>query len=91
MDGQGTTASDNDARDADMHARAGDSDLILRATQKQSANMVVLCYSGVAAIAGAADSSTPVGVSSPSLLWSSASGSITCASGSLSVASASGA
>ena len=36
-----------------------------------------------AGAAGAADSSTPVGVSSPSLLWSSARGSITCASGSL--------
>ena len=35
------------------------------------------------------ESSTPVGVSSPSLLWSSASGSNTCASGLLSVASAS--
>ena len=48
--------------------------------------MMVVCYSGAAATAGAAgaaDSSTPVGASSPSLLWSSASGSNTCASGSL--------
>ena len=48
----------------------------------------VCSLSGPAATAGAADSSTPVDVSSLSLLWSSASGSITCTSGSLSVASA---
>ena len=86
------TTNDNDAIDADMHARAGDAELILRTTQRRSAVMVVVCYSGAAATAGAAgaaDSSTPVGASSLSLLWSSASGSITCASGSLSLASAS--
>ena len=80
------TTNDNDAIDADMHVRAGDTELILRVTQRQSAVMMVFCYSGAAATAGAAgaaDSSTPVGASSPSLLWSSASGSITCASGSL--------
>ena len=53
---------------------------------------LMAALSGAAATGGAAggaDSSTPVGVSSPSLLWSFASGSITCASGSLSLASAS--
>ena len=85
--GKEATTNDNDAIVADMHARAGDAELILRATQGQSAVMMVVCYSGAAATAGAADSSTPVGASSPSLLWSSASGSNTCASGSLSVAS----
>ena len=48
------TTNDNDANDADMHARAGDAELILRATQKQSAVMMVVCYSGAAATAGAA-------------------------------------
>ena len=76
--------NDNDAIDANMHALAGDAELILRATQKQSAVMLVVCYySGAAATAGAADSSTPMGASSPSLLWSSDGGSNTCASGSL--------
>ena len=69
----------------------------------RGAVMLVVCYRkrhglfaayqgdswGAAVTSGAADSSTPVGVSSPSLLGSSASGSITCASGLLSVASAS--
>ena len=79
MDKEATT-NDNDAIDADMHSRAGDAELILRATQRQSTVMMVVCYrirygfacslssrlmaalSGAAATAGAADSSTPVGV-----------------------------
>ena len=77
--GREATTNDNDAIDADMHARAGDAELILRATQRQSTVMMVVCFSGAGATAaaGAADSSTPVGASSPSLLWSSASGSNT--------------
>ena len=62
---------DMEATNADMHARAGDAELILRTTQRQSAVMMVVCYSGVAptaGAAGAADSSTPVGASSLSLL-----------------------
>ena len=78
------TTNDGDAIDEDTHALAGDAELILRATLKQSAVVMVVCCSGAAATAGAADSSTPVGASSPSLLWSSASGSNTYASGSLS-------
>ena len=35
--------NDNDAIDADMHARAGDAELILRTTQRQSAVMMVAC------------------------------------------------
>ena len=37
------TTNDNDAIDADMHARAGDAELILRTTQRQSAVMMVVC------------------------------------------------
>ena len=77
---------DIDAIDTDMHARAGDAELILRTTQRQSAVMMVACSRnmiriacslssrlmaalfGAAATAGAADSSTPVGASSLSLL-----------------------
>ena len=79
---------DMETTNADMHARAGDAELILRTTQRQSAVMMVvcsrICYGllatsqadswllfGAAATAGAADSSTPVGASSLSLLWSS--------------------
>ena len=36
--------NDNDAIDADMHTRARDAQLILRATQRQSAVMMVVCY-----------------------------------------------
>ena len=42
MDREATT-NDNDAIDADMHARAGDAELILRTTQRQSAVMMVVC------------------------------------------------
>ena len=42
MDEEATT-NDNDAIDADMHARAGDAELIVRATQRQSAVMMVVC------------------------------------------------
>ena len=49
------TTDDNDAIDADMHARAGDAELILKATQRQSAVMMVVCYSGATATAGAAE------------------------------------
>ena len=42
MDKEATT-NDNDAIDADMHARAGDAELILRATQRQSVVMMVVC------------------------------------------------
>ena len=38
------TANENNAIDADMHARAGDAELILRATQRQSAVMMAVCY-----------------------------------------------
>ena len=65
------TTNDNDAIDTDMHARTGDAELILRATQRQSAVMMLACNSGAAATAGAAgvaDSSKPVGASSLSLL-----------------------
>ena len=43
MDKEATT-NNNDAIDTDMHASAGDAELILRATQKQSAVMMVVCY-----------------------------------------------
>ena len=66
--GREATTNDNDAIDADMHARAGDAALTWRATQRQSAVMMVVCDSGAAATAGASDSSTPAGASSPSLL-----------------------
>ena len=65
--GREATTNDNDAIDADMHTRAIDAELILRATQRQSAVMMVVCYPGAAAT-GAGDSSTPVGASSLSLL-----------------------
>ena len=41
MDKEATT-NDNDAIEADMHAHAGDADFILRATQRQSAVMMVV-------------------------------------------------
>ena len=43
MDREATT-NDNDSIDADVHARAGDAELIFRATQRQSAVMMVVCY-----------------------------------------------
>ena len=43
MDMEATT-NDNDAIDTDVHARAGDTELILRATQRQSAVTLVVCY-----------------------------------------------
>ena len=52
--GREATTNDNDAIDADKHARAGDAELILRATQRQSAVMMEVCYCGAAATAGAA-------------------------------------
>ena len=69
---------------------------MIRVACSLSSRLVAALFgaAATAGAAGAADSSTPVGASSPSsLLWSSASGSTTCASGSLSLAwvSASGA
>ena len=74
--GTEATTNDNDAIDADM--RAGDAELILRATQRRSAVMMVVCCSAVtAAVAAALITRHQWGASSLSLLWSSASGSNT--------------
>ena len=35
---------DMEATNAEMHARAGDAELILRTTQRQSAVMMVVCF-----------------------------------------------
>ena len=85
------TTNDNDAIDADMHARAGDAELTpwlswsqivhhtFHVASDTEAEMIssrlMTALFGAAATAGAANSSTPTGASSPSsLLWSSASG-----------------
>ena len=83
------TSVDIDAIDTDTHARAGDVELILRATQRQrcchvdgllpkmiriacslSSRLMAALFgaAATAGAAGAADSSTPVGASSLSLL-----------------------